>query len=287
MKRARAAMMLLLALAGVAGIAQAQPAPEEPARTALRVCQDPNNLPFSNARGEGFENKIAELFARDLGLPLTYYSFPNRLGFIRNTLRYKLPDEPYRCDVVMGVPAEFDQVSATKPYYRSSYMLLFARGKGLDAVHSSDDLLALPPDKLRTLRIGVYDRSPASTWLARHGLVERGVPYPIMSPDPDEYPGRTMVQDLTHGKLDAAILWGPIAGYFAKRTRSPELQIAAMRSEPGVPFDFAIAMGVRYGEPQWKQQVEGLIARHRSEIDAILREYNVPLVPERAAASGK
>lgn len=282
------ALLLLATLAGSGGAALAQAgADAPPPRTAFRVCQDPNNLPFSNLKGEGFENRIAQVFGRDLGLPVTYYSFPNRLAFIRNTLRYKLPDEDYRCDIVLSVPAGFDQVSATKPYYRSTYALVFPKGKGMDGIRTSDDLLALAPEKLRTLRIGLYDRSPASQWLARHGLVDRGVPYPMMSPDPDQYPGEIIERDLAQGKIDAAIVWGPIAGYFARRVRSPELLVAPMKSEPGLPFDFAIAMGVRYGEPQWKQQVEGLIARHREEILAILREYGVPLVAEPTTAAAQ
>jgi mxaJ protein len=283
-----AIVVLLTALGWTAGTAHAQAAaPEAAPRTAFRVCQDPNNLPFSNLAGDGFENRIAELFGRDLGLPVTYYSFPNRLAFIRNTLRYRLPEEDYRCDVVLGVPAGFDQVSATKPYYRSTYALVFPKGRGMDGVRTSDDLLALPPEKLRALRIGVYDRSPASQWLARHGLVDRGVPYPMMNPDPEQYPGQIIERDLAQGRIDAAIVWGPIAGYFARRVRSPELLVAPMKSEPGLPFDFSMAMGVRYGEPQWKKQIEDLIARHRVEILAILREYGVPLVEEPTATAGK
>jgi mxaJ protein len=286
--RAGAALLALLAaLAWTAGAVHAQAAPEAAPRTAFRVCQDPNNLPFSNLAGDGFENRIAELFARDLGLPVTYYSFPNRLAFIRNTLRYRLPEQDYRCDVVLGVPAGFDQVSATKPYYRSTYALVFPKGRGLDGVRTSDDLLALPPEKLRALRIGVYDRSPASQWLARHGLVDRGVPYPMMNPDPEQYPGQIIERDLAQGRIDAAIVWGPIAGYFARRVRSPELLVAPMKSEPGLPFDFSMAMGVRYGEPQWKKQIEDLIARHQGEILAILREYGVPLVEEPTVTGAK
>ena len=279
------AALALAILAGTGPSAHAQAVPDDSPRTAFRVCQDPNNLPFSNLSGEGFENRIAELFARDLGVPVTYYSFPNRLAFIRNTLRYKLPDEPYRCDIVMGVPAGFDQVSATRPYYRSTYALVFPRGKGMDGVRNSDDLLALPPERLRTLRIGVYDRSPASQWLARHGLVDRGVPYPMMSPDPEQYPGQIIERELAQGRIDAAIVWGPIAGFFARRVPAAELVVAPMKSEPGLPFDFSMAMGVRYGEPNWKKQVEDLIARHRGEILAILREYGVPLVDEAAPSA--
>jgi quinoprotein dehydrogenase-associated probable ABC transporter substrate-binding protein len=178
-----------------------------PARQAFRVCQDPNNLPFSNTRSEGIENRIAELFARDLGLPVVYFSFPQRLAFIRNTLRYKLPGEDFRCDIVMGVPAGFDQVSATRPYYRSTYAMVLPAGRGLDGVNSSADFLALEPAKLGKLRIGVYDRSPASDWLARHKLVEQGVPYAMLNPNPEQYPGEIIERDLVQGKIDVAIVW--------------------------------------------------------------------------------
>jgi quinoprotein dehydrogenase-associated probable ABC transporter substrate-binding protein len=273
-----AAALLLVAAAG----ALAQDKPAE--RTALRVCQDPNNLPFSNTKGEGIENRIAEVFGKALGLPVTYYGFPNRLAFIRNTLRYKLPGEDYPCDIVMGVPVGFDQVSVTKPYYRSTYALVFPKGKGMDDVRSSDDFLKLDPARLAALRIGIYDRSPASEWLRKHGLVERGVPYKIMNADPEQYPGEIIERDLAAGKLDVAIVWGPIAGYFAQRVKAPALTVVPMKSEPGVRFDYQMAMGVRYGERDWKQQVEGLIESRQSEIAAILKEYGVPVVDESFAA---
>jgi len=273
--RRRLAAACLAALLAPAVPAAAE---EAPARKALRVCQDPNNLPFSSVKGDGYENRIAQLFARSLGLPVEYYSFPQRLAFIRNTLRYKLPGQDYRCDIVMGVPAGFDQVSATKPYYRSTYALVFAKGRGLDGVSSGADLLKLDPARHERLRIGIYDRTPASQWLSKHGLVDRAVAYPIMNADPDQYPGQILEKDLAGGTIDAAIVWGPIAGYFAKRATSPELVVVPLASEPGVRFDYPMAMGVRHGEPEWKQQVETLIDTHRGEIAAILREYGVPLL---------
>jgi quinoprotein dehydrogenase-associated probable ABC transporter substrate-binding protein len=254
-------------------------------RKALRVCQDPNNLPFSNTRGEGIENRIAEVFGKALGLPVTYYSFPQRLAFIRNTLRYKLPGQDYPCDIVMGVPVGFDQVSVTKPYYRSTYALVFAQGQGLDQVRSAADFLALDRGQLAKLRIGVYDRSPASEWLSKHGLEDSGVPYKIMNADPNQYPGEIIEKDLAGGKLDAAIVWGPIAGYFAKRVQTPRMTVVPLPSEPGVRFDYQMAMGVRYGEREWKQQVESLIDSQQAAITAILREYGVPLLENVAATS--
>lgn len=272
--------VLLLACAALAAVAPLHAQDAAPARQALRVCQDPNNMPFSNQKGEGIENRLAELFGKALGLPVTYYSFPQRLAFIRNTLRYKLPGEDYRCDIVMGVPAGYDQVSVTKPLYRSTYALVFAKGRGMDQVMSSADFLALDRAVLSKLRIGIYDRSPASEWLSRHQLTDQGVPYPIMNADPDQYPGEIIEKDLAAGKIDVAIVWGPIAGYFAQRVKTPALAVVPMKSEPGVKFAFQMAIGVRYGEREWKQQVEGLIESQRAGIDAILKEFGVPLVDD-------
>ncbi len=252
-------------------------------RTAFRPCIDPDNLPFANNKGEGFENRIAELFAQKLGLPVKNYAFPQRMNFVRNTLRYKLPGEDFRCDVVMSVPAGYDQVAATTPYYRSTYALVYPKGKGLDQVHSGADLIALPAERRNQLRIGIYDKSPASDWVARHGLEAQARPYLMLSPDPEQYPGEIIEKDLVQGKIDAAIVWGPIAGYAAKRVRSTELIVIPLRSEPGVKFDYEIAMGVRYGEPEWKATVQKLIVDNQPAITAILREYNVPLINERGA----
>jgi quinoprotein dehydrogenase-associated probable ABC transporter substrate-binding protein len=277
------ALMVGAGLVVTAASAQEAPAP----RKAFRVCQDPNNLPFSSTKAAGFENKIAELFAKDLNLPVEYFSFPQRLAFVRNTLRYKLPGEDYRCDIIMGVPAGYDQVSATKPYYRSTYALVFPEAKGLEGVKSVDDFLKLDPAVLGKLRIGLYDRSPASEWLNKHKLVEQGVPYQIMNADPDQYPGEIIEKDLANGKIDAAIVWGPIAGYFAKKVKEPKLTVVPMRSEPGVKFDFPMAMGVRYGEREWKQTIESLIEKRKPEITQILRDYGVPLVEEEPAAPAR
>ena len=251
------------------------------ARTAFRPCIDPSNLPFANDKGEGFENRIAELFAGKLGLPVQSYSFPQRMGFIRNTLRYKLPGQDFRCDIVMSVPADYDQAWSTAPYYRSTYALVYPRGKGLDKVRTGSDLFALPSDVRDKLTIGIYDKSPASVWLAKHGMEAQAKPYQMLSPDPDQYPGSIIDKDLAQGKIDAAIVWGPIAGYYAKRVTSVPLVVIPLKSEPGVKFDYEIAMGVRYGEREWKATVEKLIAENQATITAILREYGVPLVNER------
>ena len=269
--RYRVAAVLCVAALGTGAAA-------EESRTAFRPCIDPSNLPFANDKGEGFENRIAELFARKLGLPVQSYSFPQRMNFIRNTLRYRLPGEDFRCDIVMSVPESYDQAWPTKAYYRSTYALVYRKGKGLDQVKSGPDLFALPADVRSKLTIGVYDKSPAATWLVKHGMESQTKPYPIMSPDPDQYPGQIIDKELARGTIDAAVVWGPIAGYYAKRVHDVELVVIPLRSEPGIKFDYAIAMGVRRGEEEWKATVEKLIADNQAAITGILREYNVPLI---------
>lgn len=271
--------MRLAAAAVAAGFACAAHADE--ARRAFRPCIDPNNLPFSNARGEGFENRIAELFAQRLGLPVESYAWPQRMNFVRNTIRYKLPGQDYPCDILMGVPAGFDQVSVTASYYRSTYVLVYPKGKGLDAVKSGDDLFALFANSPRRPVIGLYDRTPASAWLAKHGWEDQGRPYHILSADPDRYPGEIIEKDLVQGRIDAAAVWGPIGAYFARRAGGSTLVVIPLRSEPGVKLDYEMAMGVRYGDREWKSTVEKLIADNRSAIVQILRAYDVPLVDER------
>lgn len=266
------------ALMSASGAAFAQA--DEPRRQAFRVCQDPNNLPYSNSKGEGYEDRIAALFAKELGLPLKYYFFPQRMAFIRNTLRFKVPGEDYPCDIVMSVPKGFDQVSATQSYYRSTYALVFPKGKKLDGVKSGADFLALPRDVLKSLKIGLYDRSPAAEWLVRHDLTDQGVPYRILNADPEQYSGEFIEKDLAAGKIDAAIVWGPTAGYYANKVKSVPLAIVLLKSEKDVKFDFEIAMGVRYGEKEWKQQIEQLIEKNKGQIRAILAEYGVPQLDE-------
>lgn len=261
-------------------VAAAAPADErQEERTAFKVCADPSDLPFSNEKGEGFENKIAELFAAELQLPLQYFFFPNRVNFVRNTLRHKLPGQDYRCDIIIGVPVGFDQVVQTRPYFRSTHALVYVKGGKLDGVRSLEDLLALG-DRLKDVRIGAYDRSPAATWLERHKLLGSGVPFKMLNADPDFYPGDIIEKSLVNGEIDAAIVWGPVAGYSATRLTGRELVLIPLKSEPGVKFDFAVAMGVRRGEPEWKAQIDALIAANQERILQILRDFNVPLVDD-------
>jgi quinoprotein dehydrogenase-associated probable ABC transporter substrate-binding protein len=251
----------------------------QPERTAFKVCSDPHNLPFSNNKGEGLENKIAEIFAAELKLPLEYFFFPNRMNFVRNTLRHKLPGEEYRCDIIMGVPVGFDQVAQTQPYFRSTHALVYLKGGKLDGVRSAQDLLGLG-ERLKDIRIGAYDRSPAAAWLNKHDLLDSGVPFMMLNADPDFYPGDIIEKSLVNGDIDAAIVWGPVAGFSAKRVTTREVVVIPLKSEPGIKFDFAVAMGVRRGEPEWKAQIDGLIVAKRERILQVLRDFGVPLVDE-------
>ena len=272
------AARLLCGLLSVASLASQAAPTLANGHDSLRVCHDPNNMPFSNSRGEGLENKLAELMAQTWGVPLVYHAFPQRMGFIRNTLRFKLPGQDHPCDIVMGVPAGFEQVASTPAYYRSSYALVFPSAKGLSPVHGVDDFLKLGPDRLRQLKIGVYDRSPASDWLSRHGLEDAGVPYKLLNADPASYPGEIIERDLAQGQIDVAIVWGPMAAYFAKRVQSPALRVIPMRSEPGVTLEFDMAMGVRHGEPAWKAQVALFLKEQQAQIQAVLTSFDVPLL---------
>jgi quinoprotein dehydrogenase-associated probable ABC transporter substrate-binding protein len=248
----------------------------------LRVCEDPNNLPFSNRAGEGFENKLAELLARELGWTLEYTWFPQRMGFIRNTLRGREPDvDRFKCDLVMGVPAGFELASTTKPYYRSIYALVYVKGKGLDGVKVPEDLLKLEPAKRKALKLGVIGQTPPVDWMLKHGLFDQVVPYQIQSGDPERYPGEIVEKDLVAGKIDVAFIWGPIAGYFAKNAPGGGMALVPFAPTPEIQFDFRIAMGVRFGERAWKDRVEQLLEANRGRIQAILAAYGVPQLDEQ------
>jgi quinoprotein dehydrogenase-associated probable ABC transporter substrate-binding protein len=271
--RAAAAFAALLLLA--AGSTEAQPAAGK-----LKVCADPNNLPFSNRAGQGFENQLAHIWASALGLEVEYTWFPQRRGFERHTLTAQDPvTGTYLCDVIVGVPEGYDLAMTTRPYYRSTYALVYAAGRGLD-LHSGQDLIDLPPEKRDALRIGVFTPSPAAQWLALHDMYQQMVPYSILQGDPNAYPGQIIENQLVRGELDAAIVWGPIAGYYAARAKTDNLVVVPLRSEPEVRFDFAIAAAVRFGDRKSKAMLEDVMTRTRAETDRLLAEYHVPLVAE-------
>lgn len=247
-------------------------------RDAFRVCADPNNLPFSHKNLTGFENKLAELWAHRLGLKVEYTWFPQRMGFIRNTLRAKNENNEYKCDVVMGIAQGYELLDTTKPYYRSTYALVYVKGRNLDGVQSGDDFFNLDDARKEKLKIGAFDATPGPAWLSNHGMLQQMVAYPAMSGDPAAYPGEILEQALTAGDLDAAIIWGPIGGYFAKRANKVEMVVIPLESETNARFDFAISAGVRHGEPEAKAQLEQLIDETSDDIRKLLESYNVPLL---------
>lgn len=251
----------------------------------FKVCADPNNPPLSLENGKGYENKIARLFADTLGQKLEYTWFPQRLGFIRNTLKAKIPDtETYKCDVVMGVPDGFEIAATTRPYYRSTYVLVLLKGGALDAVKAPNDLDRLPEEVRSKLRIAMFDGAPGTTWLLNHGLITRGIPYQTMTGDTSENTAQVLLRDFTEKKLDMVIIWGPMAAYLAKE-KPGMFELIPMASEPGLRFDFAMSMGVRMPDKERKKLLDDLIEKKASEIEAILKDYGVPLLPIGTVAS--
>jgi len=260
--------------------AVAAPVGAQLAADTLNVCADPNNLPFSNRSEQGFENKLALFWARELGLTLEYTSFPHRRGFERNTLTAEdLERGGFKCDVIVGVPDGYDLAMTTRPYYRSTYALVYVAGRELD-LSAPEDLRDLPRAARDALRIGVFTPSPAAEWLARHGLYAQMVPYSALDGDPDAYPGKIIENELLAGELDAAILWGPIAGYFAARAEPVKVAVFPLRSEPGIQFEFAMTAGVRFGERESRAKLEEVMARTAPETTALFAEYHIPLIDE-------
>jgi mxaJ protein len=282
-----------LLVVGLSQFAQAEPAPEvaTPTRTALKVCADPAQPPSSTQKLDGYENKIVDLFARSLGLPVEYTWFPQRIGFIRNTLNYDQTETgEFRCDLVLTVPEGFDLAATTKPYFRSTWVMVYAKGRGLDSVKKPEDLVSLPPEVKKTLRIGLFDRSPAAVWLANNDLTEYMIPYQSMNGDIQDYPGRIIEQDLVQDKINVTFVWGPIGGYAAKRASEQsgvELVVIPMESTPGLKFDFAMSMAVRHRDKQWKEEVNQLLIKHEDEIKQILTDFGVPMLPLAAVQPEK
>ncbi|KQQ92428.1 ABC transporter substrate-binding protein [Massilia sp. Leaf139] len=276
----------MLACALAPGLAGAQSTFEPGQDKVLRVCQDPNNLPLSNQALGGFENKIAALFAQQLGWKLEHTWFPQRMGFIRNTLRAKEEHaEHFKCDLVTGVPKGFDMAATTRPYYRSSYAMAYVKGKGLDRVRSLDDLLGLDPAQRRKLRIGAFAGSPVTEWLLQNNLMEQVSWYQSQTGDAEQYPGEIVEKDLASGKLDIAFAWGPIAGYFARNARGAPIVAIPLVSKPGMKFDFEIAMAVRHSDKDFRQRIDQLIAANEAKIHAILEQYGVPQLALQAPAA--
>jgi quinoprotein dehydrogenase-associated probable ABC transporter substrate-binding protein/PQQ-dependent catabolism-associated CXXCW motif protein len=236
--------------------------------SALRVCADPSNLPFSNDQGEGFENEVARLLAERLGVPVRYTWHPQTAGFVRNTLR------AYLCDLVMGVASANELVQNTNPYYRSTYVL---------AHRTADDerFADLASPAIKDARIGVIAGTPPANLLVERGLLDQTRSYQLMVDTRFHGPGRDMIADLAAGEIDVALLWGPIAGYWAGEQTEPITLVPLHSDRPGQRMDFRISMGIRLNEPDWKQRLNDLIRELQPEITAILERYSVPLLDNR------
>ncbi|MGB8841375.1 MAG: substrate-binding domain-containing protein [Aliidongia sp.] len=238
------------------------------ARTELRVCADPGNLPFSNKAGEGFENKIAQLVGQDLAVPVSYVWFPQVVGFVRNTLG------AHQCDLVMGTVSGDSIMENTNPYYHSGYVIVSRPDAGIAARSIADPSLA---DK----RIGLVAATPPTDLLLKHHLMANVTTYALAVDTRFDSPPRAMIQDIIDGKLDLGLLWGPIAGYFIKHD-GLKLNMAFIESEEGsTRLDFRIAMGVRANEPEWRRRINQAIEHHQAEITQILVDYGVPMLDEQ------
>jgi quinoprotein dehydrogenase-associated probable ABC transporter substrate-binding protein len=251
---------------------------EEGSSNPFRVCADANNLPFSSKEGSGFEDKLAEIIAADLSRPLTYVWHPQRRAFIRNTLKAGM------CDAVMGVPAELGTVTASRAYYRSTYVFVYRPGRGLDGLTSMHDR------RLRDVSIGVqligddgYNTPPAHA-LSAQGIVDNLVGYTVFGDYREPNPPARIVDAVAAGTVDVAAVWGPLAGYFAPREKVP-LKLAPITDTAEYKpllFQYDIAVGVRKGNEALRTRIDAALDRHRLEIARLLQSYGVPLVSEGA-----
>jgi quinoprotein dehydrogenase-associated probable ABC transporter substrate-binding protein len=232
----------------------------------FRSCSDPHNMPFSTDKGEGFENKIAELFAAKLGKSLDYTWYPNSTGFVRNTLG------SYKCDVIMGMPQGNDLVQVTNPYYRTAYAFVTKPGGGLDDVDNLED------PRLKGKRIGIVAGTPPATNMAINGLMMTAKPYPLVVDTRVDSSAAAMMDDLVKGEIDAGVLWGPMAGYFATKAGTPVGVKPLVKEKTGPSLIYYIGMGVRPNDQEWKRVLNGLIKDTKGEIERTLLSYGVPLL---------
>lgn len=238
-------------------------------RRVLRVCADPSNLPFSAKDVPGFENKIADIVADELGIEVEYTWFPQATGFIRRTLFAK------RCDVVMGYAQGDEMVLNTNAYYRSAYALVFPKGKGLDGVDTLSD------ERLKGKTIGLVAGSPPASIINRAGLMGNVRPYQLVVDRRYDNPSQQMIDDLKSGAIDVGVLWGPIAGYYAKKADA-DLVVQPLLKEGRNPrMTYRITMGVRQSDAQWKRELNEIIAKRQSDIDKALLDYGVPIIDEQ------
>lgn len=254
---------------------------EKPSSPLLRVCADPNNLPFSDNKGDGFENKLADMLAKDMSRAVSYTWWAQRRGFIRNTLNAG------QCDVVIGVPAHYDLVETSAPYYRSGYVFVTREDRRLDVASLRDP-------RLQRLKVGVPlfgddgMNAPPAHALAAQGVVGNVIGYPIYGDYREPSPPARLIRAVETGDVDIAAVWGPLAGYTAKRSTTP-LRLTLIEDTTDfapLQFTFEIAMGVRKGDAALKNQIDAFLSRRRGEIDALLDRYGVPRLQPTAAPGG-
>jgi quinoprotein dehydrogenase-associated probable ABC transporter substrate-binding protein len=237
----------------------------------FRACGDPRNLPFSNDKSEGFENKLAELFAAKLGKKLSYTYFPQATGFVRMTLG------SYRCDVIMGFPQGDDQAQVTIPYYRTTYALITKPGSGLE------DVTTIADPRLKGKRIGIVAKTPPSTNMAMNGLLGQAKSYPLFIDTRADSSAQAMIDDLNQGNIDCGILWGPMAGYFAGQAKPPLVVAPLVKETTGPQMMYRIGMAVRPADQEWKRTLNKLIMDNQAEINKLLISYNIPILDEANA----
>ncbi|MEY3190920.1 MAG: hypothetical protein RIS10_1037 [Pseudomonadota bacterium] len=267
-------------LAGLCLVVSISPALAE---EKFKVCADPLNPPYSTKKEDGFENKIAELFAKELGQKVEYFWFAQRIGFIRNTLTASVNErdvdsDQYKCDIVMGVPEGYDMTLTTAPYYQSTYVLLIAKGRGWDDIKDATQLTELPSERQEAMRIAMFDRGPGTTWMQQNGLLDQGIPYQSMSGDSENNVAMQIDKDFKAKKIDMVILWGPMAAYVMSQSPKNSYSLIFMQSTPTIKFDFAMAMGVRKSDKEKKVILDKLIINNADKISEIIKRYNVPLV---------
>ena len=251
-----------------AGPDNAEPSIELVDPKVLRVCADPRNLPFSNQNGEGFENKLADFLGAKLGKTVAYTWYPQAPGFVRNTLA------ALKCDVIVGYPQGSDLVQTTNPYYRTAYALVFKPASGLDGIESLAD------PRLKQKRLGVIAGTPPSTYMATSGLMTRAKPYPLVVDTRFDNSIEVMIKDLVAGDIDVGVLWGPLAGYYAKQTDPPLAVVPLIKEVNGPPMVYRMAMGVRASDQNWKRQLNQTIHDNQAAINHILLGFGVPLLDE-------
>jgi quinoprotein dehydrogenase-associated probable ABC transporter substrate-binding protein len=267
-------------LAGLCLVVSISPALAE---EKFKVCADPLNPPYSTKKEDGFENKIAELFAKELGQRVEYFWFAQRIGFIRNTLTASVNErdvdsDQYKCDIVMGVPEGYDMTLTTALYYQSTYVLLIAKGRGWDDIKDATQLTELPLERQEAMRIAMFDRGPGTTWMQQNGLLDQGIPYQSMSGDSENNVAMQIDKDFKARKIDMVILWGPMAAYVMSQSPKDSYSLIFMQSTPTIKFDFAMAMGVRKSDKEKKVILDKLIINNADKISEIIKRYNVPLV---------